>query len=512
MENNKPLLPCLYAPPPLTVMACVLAAAVASCGQLHPHADAVRADRLPSLFPPLSGTVIPPNIAPLNFVIREKGSRFFVTIAEKGKPGFAVASVKPDIAIPVRKWNALLSRAQGRIIGITVHSREGSRWRCYETVWDTVAADRIDPYLTYRKIPVCKDWTYMGIYQRELGSFKEKTVFHNARNGVCCNCHTFRNNDPNTLVLQIRSGTYGTPMLLGSRLSGRNGLHAVNTKSAASNGRAGFASWHPHEDLLAFTTNRFAMLFNAAGHEPREVFDAAADIVLCDAAANRTVSIPALSRKDRIETMPEWSSDGRFLYFCSAPQLPETHFREIRCDLMRIPFNPETRAWGTPDTLLTAREAGGSVCQPKCSPDGRYLLVNIAPYGDFPIDKDGGRLGVFDLQSSSLRVIGNSGPWTDGWHDWSVNGRWVVFTGKRINGRFSSLFFCFFDSTGASHAPFVLPQKDPSFYESSIIAFNVPEFLSAPLPYPARRFQEVLDAYRKEAAAPASAADAVQYE
>jgi hypothetical protein len=508
--EQRSFFPCCF-----PAAAAAIAAAIIACGEQRPKGNVLSMNRPPDLFPCSSGTVIPPNIAPLNFTIKEHGSCFFVSIAEKGKTGIAIASATPGITIPARQWNSLfsgLSGAEGRILGITVYCRTGSRWSRYETVWDTVAADSIDPYVVYRKIPICKDWTYMGIFQRDLQSFREKTVYHNAESGVCCNCHSFRANDPDAMALEIRSKEFGTPMLLGMLIDGKKKLFAVNTKSAVSTGRVGFTSWHPHENLIAFTMNNFKMFFSSAGHEPREVFDAASDVALYDCAHNKITSVPALSRQDRIETMPEWSSDGCFLYVSVSPQLPKQQLREIRCDLLRIAFDARELAWGTLDTVMTAQKAGGSILQPRCSPDGRYILVNIAGYGDFPIDKEATRLGVIDLQSSSLSLLDTGNRWTDGWHGWSHNGRWMVFTSKRINGRFSCICFSYFDSTGTAHAPFVLPQKNPSFYESSVIAFNVPEFLRARITYPARAFRKVLDAYRKNSAAPAVAADGVQYE
>jgi Tol biopolymer transport system component len=255
--------------------------------------------------------------------------------------------------------------------------------------------------------------------------------------------------------------------------------------------------------MIAFSMNRFEMLYNSSGAEPRAVFDGSADVALFDATTNEISTSPELSRKDRIETMPEWSHDGRFLYFCSAEKLPESRFREIRCDLMRIGFDPQTKAFGRLDTVLTATRAGGSVLQPRMSPDGRLILVNIAPYGDFPVDKVGTRLGIFDAGSSALRTLDSNCRWSDSWHGWSSNGRWIVFTSKRPNGRFSAICYRYVDSSGVAHLPFALPQKDPAFYESSIFVFNVPECLTARIPVTIRQCRTALQEYGKKPGADA---------
>jgi hypothetical protein len=196
--------------------------------------------------------------------------------------------------------------------------------------------------------------------------------------------------------------------------------------------------------------------------------------------------------------MPEWSRDGRWLYFCSAPQLPEKEYRTVRCDLMRIGFDPQTRCWGALDTVLLARDAGGSVLQPRWSPDGRFLLVNVSPYGDFPIDKAGTRLCIFDPRLRRLRVLDSDSLSTDAWHGWSSNGKWIVFNSKRLNKRFSSIYFCYVDTLGTFHKPFVLPCKDPEFYDYSLSAFNVPEFTTSRIACSPREIQNALDRFREK--------------
>ena len=48
-----------------------------SCGN-KPHGDIALLDRAPKLEPDYSDITIPPNIAPLNFIIKEKGIAYYV--------------------------------------------------------------------------------------------------------------------------------------------------------------------------------------------------------------------------------------------------------------------------------------------------------------------------------------------------------------------------------------------------------------------------------------------------
>jgi hypothetical protein len=312
------------------------------------------------------------------------------------------------------------------------------------------------------------------------------------------------------MVLQIRSGSIGTPMLVGTLPAGKPLLRAINTRSAFSSGRAGVSAWHPFRNIVAFSLNRFAMKFGLSDLEPREVFDGGSDIAVCSLDKNAIATAPDLSRKDCIEAWPEWSKDGRYLYFCSGPQLPDDRFREIQCDLMRIAFDPSTETWGKLDTVTTSQTAHGSIVQPRISPDGRLIQVNIVDYGDFPIDKPSSDLALIDSETGAFTRLSISSHWAEGWHGWSSNGRWIVFTSKNTNGKYARPWFTFVDSMGAVHAPFMLPQKKPFRDLTSLAAYLVPELVKSPLPFSPRTFRKALEGYAKKPASDAVTEATVQ--
>ncbi|MBO7524592.1 MAG: hypothetical protein J6T79_03705, partial [Verrucomicrobia bacterium] len=63
-------------------------------------------------------------------------------------------------------------------------------------------------------------------------------------------------------------------------------------------------------------------------------------------------------------------------------------------------------------------------------------------------------------------------------HCWSSNGRWMVFSSKRIDGVLARPHFVYMDAGGHASKPFVLPQKDPHFYEYFIKTYNIPELIT----------------------------------
>ena len=84
---------------------------------------------------------------------------------------------------------------------------------------------------------------------------------------------------------------------------------------------------------------------------------------------------------------------------------------------------------------------------------------------------------------------------TESYHTWSSNGKWLVFSSKRLDGRSGRPFFAHIDSAGNQGKEFVLPQKDPSFYNRMLKSFNIPEFVNGKIEVNPRDF---LNASRQE--------------
>ena len=64
---------------------------------------------------------------------------------------------------------------------------------------------------------------------------------------------------------------------------------------------------------------------------------------------------------------------------------------------------------------------------------------------------------------------------TDSYHSWSSNSRWLAFSSKRIDGLTARFFISYIEENGISGKPFIMPQKDPEFYGRFLKSFNLPE-------------------------------------
>lgn len=436
--------------------------------------------RLPRISPDYSGTVIPPNIAPLNFVIRESGSRFFVRIHSKSGEPIEVYGDSPKIVIPPGHWRSLLDRNRGEDLSYDVFVRVKDQWYRYRTLVNRIARKDIDGHLAYRLIgPLYNTWRRIGVYQRDLTTYSESVVLDGVAVGeACVNCHSFVNNDPKRMLIGTRSRTFGSATLL----TGDGETKKIGTKF-------GYTAWHPTGRMAVYSINKVRMFFHTAGPEVRDVVDLDAALAYYNVEAGNVKMVPRAADKQRLETYPAWSPNGRYLYYCSAPILwkdrntmPPARYTEVRYDLMRISYDIDTDKWGDPETVLAARDTGLSILLPRISPDGRFLLFCMCRYGCFPVYQPTSDLYMMDLATGTYRKLDINSEFSESWHSWSSNSRWIAFSSKRRGRPFTRCYISFVDRTGKAHKPFILPQRDPEFYDSFLKTVSVPELITGPVP------------------------------
>lgn len=432
-----------------------------------------RVHRRPRLSPDYSDVVIPPNFAPLNFAIDESSiSRHQVRIVPTRGIALEVVGKSGAVEIPLAPWKELLRANAGQPVYLEVRVQGGDgKWKSFDRLTNTVSADLIDGHLVYRLLrPVYNIYGTLGIYQRDLATFKERPILENRNlEEGCLNCHTFLDHRPETMALHIRHKPSGNPMLLVQS----NEVTRVDKTS-------GYLTWHPSGRLLTFSINRFALLYHTAG-ETRDLFDSASDLGIYRVDSNTVVTPPALARPDRAETWPSWAPDGRHLYFCSAPALKMERLKQVRYDLMRVSYDIERDRWGEPEVMVSGRDTRLSAAQPRVSPDGRWLLFCLSPYGNFPAYSPGSDLYLMDLNTRQMRRLEINSAQSDSWHCWSSNGRWVVFSSKRRDGLFTRPYFSHVDEQGRFSKPLLLPQRDPHFYDSFLRTYNLPELIQSPV-------------------------------
>lgn len=451
-------------------------------------------DRPVKIHPDYSGTVIPPNISPLNFMILEEGKKYCVKIYSKqGKP-IEVFSRSAKILIPNRSWSELLNKNKGQELYFDIFVQDqNEQWQLFRTINNKIAKEDIDGYGVYRKMhPTHTHFNGpMGIYQRNLANFDETVIMDLDSDKVrCLNCHTFCKNQPDKMLLSVRSVHAGyAPATL---LNNDGKLSKIGAKF-------GYSSWHPSGRLAVYSINSLPMHFHlrSVRDEVRDTtnLNSALAYYLVDSKTLKTS--PQLSKKERLETWPAWSGDGQYLYFCSAPVLwsawdsqtfPPKEYKQVKYDLMRVNYDLEHDKWGKLETVLSSKDTGGlSITMPHISPDGRWLLFCMCDYGYFPTWHKSSDLYMIDLKKGQqsgkyeYRRLNINSDQSESWQSWSSNSRWIVFSSKREYGVFTKLYFSYVDKTGKVYKPFLLPQKDPEYYNWRLLTFNTPEFITKPI-------------------------------
>jgi hypothetical protein len=470
--------------------AILIIAAVAACAGLgiglivrsaRPEVgESVAAGRPPQIHPDFAGIVIPPNIAPLNFSVQEPGTRFLVRLHSGGGEPIDIDSKSPKISIPRKRWRTLLDDNRGQDLQIDVFVQRDREWHQFDTIVNHIAGDEIDGHIAYRQIvPVHKWWREVSVHQRDLSTFQESVILDGTTLGEgCVNCHSFAGNKPDPMLIGVRSRRFGVATVL---------AHDGKVKKIGA--KFGYTAWHPSGQVAAYSVNKAWQFFHAAGPEVRDVVDLDAALAYYSVKDENVKMVPRAADKARLESYPAWSPDGRYLYFCSAPllwddhnQIPPPRFAEVKYDLMRISYDLDADRWGDPEFVLSANQTGRSVLQPRISPDGKFLLFTMCDYGGFPIYQPSSDLYMMDLRSGDYSRLEVNSEYSESWHSWSSNSRWIAFSSKRQGGLFTRCYLSFVDENGKAHKPFVLPQYDPEFYDSFLKTFSVPELINGPVP------------------------------
>ena len=423
------------------------------------------------IYPDYKEVTIPANIAPLNFRYAMKGLR-------KARTSFIlddqIITVKgAEVVWSVGKWKRFLSGAAGKTIKVEAQAVVDGK-----TVTDSwnlfVSPDSVDAYLTYRFIePAYKMWNEVSIVERCVENFDETVICdYKHTDNACMNCHIHGQQRGDLSLYYIR-GPHGGAILNRDGVLRKLTLNAPGMLSGTV-----YGDIHPSGRFGVFSTNIILPGFHTLAGKRMEVFDSASDLTVADFDKNLMINPPHVARADAWETFPCFSADGASVYYCVADTLPvPSRIREVRYSLVKASFDDTCGQIGeTVDTLWSGPAHGGSVCHPKASPDGRWVLFTVADYGTFPLFHTECTLYLQDLRSgetTALESVKGDGP--DTYHSWSSNTRWFVFASKRGDGMYGKPYFCHLDADGNPSKPFVLPQQSPRFYDYNLKSFNIPD-------------------------------------
>ena len=431
-------------------------------------------ESLPTIFPDYVNVTIPYNIAPLNFSVQSSGQPI-LALFRYGDEEFQVEGRNGEVCIPEKKWKDLLIQAKGDSIEITIAKKEQDKWIAYSPFSMYVTKEAVDPYLAYRLIdPGYSLWNKMGIFQRNLESYEETSVYENKiTNYNCVNCHSFCQYNPDKMLFHMRAKMGGTVLI------DEGEIEFLETKVEETISALVYPYWHPSGKYIAFSVNKTTQDLHPT--QRTEVYDTASDVVVYDIEKHTILSTPLTTSRNNFETFPTFSPDGKTLFYCSAPACPmPDSIRKLSYSLCYLSFDPETGTFGnTAVTLYNACTDGKSVSFPRVSPDGKFMLCTLSAYGTFPVWHKDADLYMIDLRTKrGFYPDAVNSDDTESYHSWSSNSRWIVFSSRRMDGLYTRPFLAYVAETGVIDKPFVLPQKDTGYYDLLMKSYNIPEFIT----------------------------------
>lgn len=486
-------------------MTCAAVALIAtSCSRHSIPAQFTEVAEAPKIFPDYKDIVIPPNIAPMNFMVRCSADRYAVRLTAEGRTLDAFAGEDGKIQFPLDAWHQFLAAAKGKQIKCDVYAEAGDKWTKYKSFTMTVAPDDIDGYVSYRLIePGYEIYRQIGLYQRHLTDFDVHTIYENNRqyddkNNHCVNCHNYQNWHTNNMLFHIR-GEHGGTMIV---LNGRS--EKMNMKSDSVLSSSVYPTWHPTKPWIVFSSNKTGQTFHILDRQKIEVVDLASDLIFYD--AKRKVIKNIIKTSGDMETFPCWAPDGKRLYYCVAhvpdmnnmpdslrPRYITGHYQQLHYNIMSMPFDEATQKFGSSRMEVDCEAMGKSASVPRISPDGRFMLFTLGPYGQFHIWHKDADLYIKDLKRGAIHRLNEANSTnTESYHAWNSTGRWIVFSSRRDDGSYTRLYISYIDRNGKDHKAFMMPQEDPEQNVLLLKSYNVPEFTRDAVKVPAKLFRRII--------------------
>ena len=472
--------------------------AVMGCGGPSVPTEFTEVKSLPKIYPDYVDVTVPVNMAPLTFELDEPADGMIARFAVGDEEIVCEEKAQPEIDA----WRSLAEKAKGGAITVDVYAKQADGWKHFKPFSIFVSPDSIDSWLSYRLIPPSYvSYEALTISQRCLENYDESVIYDNIlcsfeKDGQCINCHNYQQYNPGRMQFHARQNNGGTIIAYDGKIK------KVNMRNDSILSAGVYPAWHPWLKLIVYSTNKTNQSFHTTHPNKVEVYDSASDLIAYDIDKGEITNLENDSTE--FEVFPAWAPDGKTLYYCSAhferqdsslSRVTEvvSRFAEIKYNLYRKSFDPETMIFGPRELVFSADSLNKSATLPRISPDGRYLMFTLAEFGVFHIWHHDADLWLMDLQTGETRPAEDiNSPDTESYHSWSSNGKWVVFSSRRDDGTYTRPFFAHIDKDGHGTKPFELPSADPDYHRQFMKCYNIPEFMRGPVTIKPQTFADVL--------------------
>lgn len=452
-----------------------------ACNKPVVPAQYTESNLVAEIYPDFQDVTMPQNMAPATFHI-DNDAEDYVTRLSSGNVNIVIGGV--DVCPTEAEWQEL--KQAGADIKVEMFLQEKGKWTLMKPFHIYISEDSIDPYLAYRLIsPSYVTYEDLTIKQRCLENYKEETIYGNMSNtteadGQCINCHAFQNGNPDRMQFHCRQSMGGTVIAYDGK------IEKVDMKNEGLISAGVYPAWHPQEALIAYSVNKTGQSFHTIHKDKIEVQDQYSDLILYDVKENKVY--PLESDSMQLDCFPAWSPDGKYLYYCSARYTPTDstqtreidiirNFEKLHYNLYRRSFDLKSKTFGQQEMVYDCGDTL-SATLPRISPDGKYLMFTLAKYGVFHIWHSDSELMLMNLADGSVRNLheANSDD-VDSYHNWSSNGKWVVFSTRREDGNYTRPYFTHMNTDGTFTKATPLPTQEPQYHRDLLRSYNVPEFI-----------------------------------
>ncbi len=307
-----------------------------------PGADAVFAApvaidpaRAPVVLYPAAGTLVPPNVAPLELQLASGAGNDAVRVT------FDAELLHLDVLMGSERW-----RFEPRAWSLleSTHQELSVAIAAGTTTNPGALYGGPTTSLAFAREPVPQRLTYWSGGTNAVASAAldtgVATRMFSSTGGKCVGCHVASRDGT-----QLAFG-YGGDTL---RTVAADDLSPIITNDAPM----GWATFSPEGDLLLVSDRGTLTLRDAATGAP---------------VGPNGGEVPLPSGKKA--THPDWSPDGRYVAVALAPAIA-VNTEVVAAEIARIPYNDGT--WGVPEILVPRVDQRDNNYFPRWSPDGRYL-------------------------------------------------------------------------------------------------------------------------------------------
>ena len=457
----------------------------------------------PTMRPDFLGATVPPNIAPFNFDLpglTDASTVRAVFAAADGETlkgrcraapaGGSRIEAAVKVTFDVAAWRGFLARHRGSEVGLTVVADA----RTLVEGKLRIAAEPIDPRLVFRLIaPGYGVYGRMSVTERNLENFDERTLddnfdrASNVRN--CINCHTPLRNEPDEYLRHYRGLVDGVRFV--TRRYGERFAPSPKPEGWTGRGGLSYSAWHPSGEFVAFSATETTQQFYLADPAKIEVMDLRGKLALFSVGDGKLTNVPG--RPGDFECYPTWDPTGRLLFTCCAETTLINDVEDVRIRTESVVgvhtnmfygvrvrrFDRATQTFSAPEPVIDGNASRMSCAFPRVSPDGRWMVLTVSRFGVFPIWHKSADLWLLDLKTLNVRPLEElNSTETESWHEFSSDGRWMVFSSRRGDGTFTRPWIARFDAaTGRFDRPFPVPLEDPDDDFRRMKSYNLPTFL-----------------------------------